>query len=71
MQRSDYTVSVQLASDYTATPEGARALENAETRLYFDGRVGTCQLQTPKGEARLEVCPSAWELSLMGGPRNE
>ena len=60
--------ATQLESDYTATPEGARALENAETRLYFDGRVGTCLLTTPKGEARVDVCPSPLELALMGGP---
>lgn len=60
--------ATQLATDFTSTPEGLRAIENANTRLVFDGTVGHCLLTTPRGEARIEVVPSPWELELMGGP---
>ncbi len=58
----------QLASDYSATPEGDRALQNAGTILTFDGTRGTCQLRTPKGTTRMTIVPSPLTLALMGGP---
>ncbi len=60
--------ATQLASDYTSTPEGDRALQNAGTVLTFDGTRGTCQLRTPKGTTRMTIAPSPLTLSLMGGP---
>lgn len=94
-----YNLSVwsmsQLLSDYTSTPEGERALQNAHTVLLLRQAAGkgaqdaqeryglsgedrvyleTCPrgyglLVTPRGQARVHITPSPWELELMGGPK--